>query len=100
MIAFSCSITGSAGANVSGSSIAASAWAAELLATGKMQINGLTSKAGKQYNAIFYMEPGEQYVNFRMEFAPRTAPSAPQPAASAADPAHIPDTPAQEQKGE
>lgn len=51
--------------------------AAELLSTGKMQVNNLTSKAGKQYNAIFYMEPGEQYVNFRMEFAPRTAPSAP-----------------------
>lgn len=73
--------------------------AAELLVTGKMQINGLTSKAGKQYNAIFYMEPGEQYVNFRMEFAPRTAPSAPQPAVSA-DPTGKPDTPAQEQKGE
>ena len=51
--------------------------ASELLSTGKMQVNNLTSKAGKQYNAIFYMEPGEQYVNFRMEFAPRTAPSAP-----------------------
>lgn len=51
--------------------------AAELLSTGKMQVNNLTSKAGKQYNAIFYMEPGEQYVNFRMEFAPRTAPPAP-----------------------
>ena len=51
--------------------------AAELLSTGKMQVNNLTSKAGKQYNAIFYMEPGEQYVNFRMEFAPRIAPSAP-----------------------
>ena len=51
--------------------------AAELLSTGKMQVNNLTSKAGKQYNAIFYMEPEEQYVNFRMEFAPRTAPSAP-----------------------
>ena len=46
--------------------------AAELLSTGKMQVNNLTSKAGKQYNAIFYMEPGEQYVTFRMEFAPRT----------------------------
>lgn len=45
--------------------------AQELLANGKMQINGLTSKAGNSYNAIFYMEPGEQYVNFRMEFAPR-----------------------------
>lgn len=45
--------------------------AQELLATGKMQIDGLTSKAGNKYNAIFYMEPGEQYVNFRMEFAPR-----------------------------
>ena len=51
--------------------------ASELLSTGKMQVNNLTSKAGKQYNAIFYMEPGEQYVNFRMEFAPRIAPSAP-----------------------
>lgn len=52
--------------------------AQELLANGKMQINGLTSKAGNTYNAIFYMEPGEQYVNFRMEFAPRqnTAPQA------------------------
>ena len=52
--------------------------AAELLSTGKMQVNNLTSKAGKQYNAIFYMEPGEQYVTFRMEFAPRilSAPSA------------------------
>ncbi|MBQ3508931.1 MAG: DNA topoisomerase 3 [Peptococcaceae bacterium] len=49
--------------------------AAELLSTGKMQVNNLTSKAGKQYNAIFYMEPGEQYVNFRMEFAPRTVQS-------------------------
>ena len=47
--------------------------AQELLANGKMQINGLTSKAGNSYNAIFYMEPGEQYVNFRMEFAPRQA---------------------------
>ena len=45
--------------------------AAQLLANGKMQVNNLTSKAGKEYNAIFYMEPGEQYVNFRMEFAPR-----------------------------
>ncbi|MBO5115764.1 MAG: DNA topoisomerase 3 [Peptococcaceae bacterium] len=45
--------------------------AQELLTNGKMQINGLTSKAGNSYNAIFYMEPGEQYVNFRMEFAPR-----------------------------
>ena len=49
--------------------------AAQLLSTGKMQVNNLTSKAGKQYNAIFYMEPGEQYVNFRMEFAPRTVQS-------------------------
>ena len=47
--------------------------AQELLTNGKMQINGLTSKAGNSYNAIFYMEPGEQYVNFRMEFAPRQA---------------------------
>ena len=45
--------------------------AQELLAKGKMQVNNLTSKAGNSYNAIFYMEPGEQYVNFRMEFAPR-----------------------------
>ena len=45
--------------------------ATELLATGKMQVNNLMSKAGNSYNAIFYMEPGEQYVNFRMEFAPR-----------------------------
>ncbi len=45
--------------------------AAELLATGKMQVDNLTSKAGNNYNAIFFMEPGEQYVNFRMEFAPR-----------------------------
>lgn len=52
--------------------------AQELLATGKMQINGLTSKAGNTYNAIFYMVPGEQYVTFRMEFAPRqTQSSAP-----------------------
>ncbi len=50
--------------------------AQELLTNGKMQINGLTSKAGNSYNAIFYMEPGEQYVNFRMEFAPR--PTVPQ----------------------
>ncbi len=49
--------------------------AAELLSTGKMQVNNLTSKAGKQYNAIFYMEPGEQYVTFRMEFAPRILPA-------------------------
>ena len=49
--------------------------AAQLLSTGKMQVNNLTSKAGKQYNAIFYMELGEQYVNFRMEFAPRTVQS-------------------------
>lgn len=41
----------------------------QLLRDGHMQVNGLTSKAGKSYNAIFYMEPGEQYVNFRMEFA-------------------------------
>ncbi|MBQ5658133.1 MAG: DNA topoisomerase III, partial [Peptococcaceae bacterium] len=45
--------------------------AQELLANGKMQVNNLTSKAGNSYNAIFYMELGEQYVNFRMEFAPR-----------------------------
>ena len=45
--------------------------AQELLANGKMQVNNLTSKAGNSYNAIFYMDPGEQYVNFRMEFAPR-----------------------------
>lgn len=48
--------------------------AEQLLSSGKVQVNNLTSKVGKQYNAIFYMEPGEQYVNFRMEFAPRTAP--------------------------
>ena len=47
--------------------------AEQLLSTGKMQVNNLTSKAGNLYNAIFYMEPGEQYVNFRMEFAPRNA---------------------------
>lgn len=46
--------------------------AEELLSSGKMQINHLVSKNGNSYNAIFYMEPGEQYVNFRMEFAPRT----------------------------
>ena len=46
--------------------------AAELLATGKMQIDNLVSKAGKHYNAIFYMEPGAQYVTFRMEFAPKS----------------------------
>ena len=45
--------------------------AQELLTNGKMQVNNLTSKAGNSYNAIFYMDPGEQYVNFRMEFAPR-----------------------------
>ena len=49
--------------------------AEQLLSTGKMQVNNLTSKAGNLYNAIFYMEPGEQYVNFRMEFAPRNAAS-------------------------
>ena len=47
--------------------------AEQLLSTGKMQGNNLTSKAGNLYNAIFFMEPGEQYVNFRMEFAPRNA---------------------------
>lgn len=47
--------------------------AEQLLSTGKMQVNNLTSKAGNLYNAIFYMESGEQYVNFRMEFAPRNA---------------------------
>ena len=47
--------------------------ASQLLATGKMQVNDLVSKAGKHYNAIFFMEPGEQYVSFRMEFAPRTS---------------------------
>lgn len=46
--------------------------ASQLLATGKMQVKDLVSKAGNHYNAIFYMEPGPQYVNFRMEFAPRT----------------------------
>lgn len=46
--------------------------ATELLSTGKMQINDLVSKSGNHYNAIFYMEPGEQYVNFRMEFAPKS----------------------------
>ncbi len=54
--------------------------AEQLLSAGKVQVNNLTSKAGKQYNAIFYMEPGEQYVNFRMEFAPRTAAPSTQPA--------------------
>ncbi len=53
--------------------------AQELLSTGKMQINGLTSKAGNTYNAIFFMEPGEQYVNFRMEFAPRINTAVPTP---------------------
>lgn len=53
--------------------------AVELLATGKMQINQLTSKSGNTYNAIFYMEPGEQYVNFRMEFAPRIPAASAQP---------------------
>lgn len=54
--------------------------AGQLLATGHMRINDLVSKAGNKYNAIFYMEPGEQYVNFHMEFAPRNGsqPSAPQ----------------------
>lgn len=51
--------------------------AQELLSTGKMQVNGLTSKAGNTYNAVFFMEPGEQYVNFRMEFAPKTNTSPP-----------------------
>ena len=50
--------------------------ASELLATGKMQVNDLVSKAGNHYNAVFYMEPGQQYVSFRMEFAPRTPSSA------------------------
>ena len=49
--------------------------AEELLSTGKMQINNLVSKSGNHYNAIFFMEPGEQYVNFRMEFAPKAAPA-------------------------
>lgn len=48
--------------------------ATELLTAGKMQVNDLVSKSGNHYNAIFYMEPGEQYVNFRMEFAPKTVP--------------------------
>ena len=46
--------------------------AGQLLETGSMQINDLVSKSGNHYNAIFYMEPGPQYVNFRMEFAPKT----------------------------
>lgn len=49
--------------------------AEELLSTGKMQINNLVSKSGNHYNAIFFMELGEQYVNFRMEFAPKAAPA-------------------------
>ena len=44
-----------------------------------MQINDLVSKSGNHYNAIFYMEPGPQYVNFRMEFAPKTVSKPTQP---------------------
>ena len=63
--------------------------AEQLLSTGKMQVNNLTSKAGNLYNAIFYMEPGEQYVNFRMEFAPRNAvPPAPAEPPSQTETAH------------
>ena len=63
--------------------------AEQLLSTGKMQVNNLTSKAGNLYNAIFYMEPGEQYVNFRMEFAPRNAvPPAPSEPPSQTETAH------------
>lgn len=42
-----------------------------LLQDGQVQINGLKSKAGNTYNAIFYMELGEKYTNFRTEFAPK-----------------------------
>lgn len=48
--------------------------AAALLKYGRMQINNLKAKNGNTYNGIFYMEPGEKYVNFRMEFAPKTPP--------------------------
>ena len=48
--------------------------AAALLKYGRMQINNLKAKNGNTYNGIFYMEPGEKYVNFRMEFAPKTLP--------------------------
>ena len=48
--------------------------ASALLKYGKIQINNLTSKSGNKYNGIFYMEPGEKYVSFRMEFAPKTSP--------------------------
>lgn len=73
--------------------------ATELLSTGKMQINGLVSKAGKSYNAIFHMEPGEQYVKFRMEFAPRTAPEPPAGSAAANQSEH-PSAPENTEKGE
>ncbi len=53
--------------------------ASQLLETGSMQINDLVSKSGNHYNAIFYMEPGPQYVNFRMEFAPKTVSKPAQP---------------------
>ena len=43
----------------------------EMLKSGKAQINNIRSKSGNSYNGIFFMEPGEKYVNFRMEFAPK-----------------------------
>lgn len=43
--------------------------AQKLLKNGQAEVNGLKSKAGKDYDAIFIMEVGEKYVNFKMDFA-------------------------------
>lgn len=45
--------------------------AQQFLQTGKVQINGLRSKANNVYNGIFYMETAGQFVSFHMEFAPK-----------------------------
>lgn len=74
--------------------------AEELLSTGKMQINNLVSKSGNHYNAIFFMEPGEQYVNFRMEFAPKAAPASANQAAVSQATANDGAATSTQQKGE
>lgn len=74
--------------------------AEELLSTGKMQINNLVSKSGNHYNAIFFMEPGEQYVNFRMEFAPKAVPTSANQAAVSQATANDGAATSTQQKGE
>ncbi len=64
----------------------------QLLETGKARVDGLTSKAGNRYNAVFFLETDGPYPRFRMEFAPRTPGGAdPAPSGAPAPPAPVKD---------